>query len=404
MRQRTVRIIAAVIALLLAGIMIFSALVDVLFYTKASAAGKSIGSLKKDLAAIAQEKKEINAEIASLQRQMASASQKKAAIDKQISATEDEIDTTNELISKLSSEIKIKTAELEAAEEKLALQDERFKKRARVMYENGETTYLEVLLNSGNFSQMLSRMEIVTQIMDYDNKLVGEYTAAKESVAQQKASLESDKTDEVTYKGQLQSKKVTLNAQLQESQELYDSLNENTEAKKAEAEKIEKEKDEIAAEIRRIAEEARRAAEAAAAAGKPVKDYSSQTFQFPVPGHTRISSPFGMRRHPVTGQYKLHSGTDFPAPKGTTVLAAKSGTVVKSQMTNAYGNYIIINHGGGMMTAYAHLSQRCVSVGDTVEKGQKIGCVGSTGWSTGPHLHFEVIINGSFVNPMNYFS
>lgn len=402
MRQKTVRIIAAAIALLLAGIMIFSVIADI-FYIKASAKTRSISSLKSALAQIQKEKKAINAEIAELERRMASTSDRKAALDKQITATQDEIDTTNDLIEELTSDIKVKTGELTAAEEKLQTQDELFKKRARVMYENGKTTYLEVLLTSGNFSQMLSRMEIVSQIMDYDSKLVNEYTTAKENVAEQKAALESDKADEVTYKRDLQEKKTVLDQKLQQSKDLINSLNKDAAAKKAEAERIEKEKDDIAAEIKRLAEEARRAAEAAKKAGKPVKDYSSQTFKFPLPGHTSISSPFGMRKHPVTGGYRLHTGTDFPAPKGTTVIAAKSGTVVKSQMTSAYGNYIVINHGGGMMTAYAHLSQRSVSVGDTVEQGQKIGAVGSTGWSTGNHLHFEVIINGDFVNPMNYF-
>ena len=99
----------------------------------------------------------------------------------------------------------------------------------------------------------------------------------------------------------------------------------------------------------------------------------------------------------------MHTGTDISAPNGTRIVAAGGGTVVKSCMTSAYGNYVIVNHGGGVMTAYAHMSRRSVSVGDKVSAGQQLGCVGSTGWSTGNHLHFEVIVNGSFVNPMKYF-
>lgn len=403
MKQSTARKIAAAISILLAALMIFG-LVSNVVYLHAAAAKKSVSSLKKDLASIASEKKEIAAEIDRLNSQISTTIAKKDALDKKINATEKEISITNELIEGLEEDISVKTVELDAAIAKMEKQDDLFKKRARTMYESGETTYLEVLLTAGDFSQMISRMEKIRQIMSYDDKLLNEYTATKAAVAQQKAELESDKADQEKYKTDLVKKKQSLDEQQKESKKLLDSLSADKAKSKSELDALDKEENDIAAEIKRLNDEAKKAAEAAKKAGKPVKDFSSQTFLWPLPGHRTLTSPYGNRKHPITGVYKLHTGQDISAPKGTTIVAAKSGTVVKSTKTNAYGNYVVINHGGGMMTAYAHMSQRLVSAGQEVKQGQTIGKVGSTGYSTGNHLHFEVIINGSFVNPMKYFS
>ena len=183
--------------------------------------------------------------------------------------------------------------------------------------------------------------------------------------------------------------------------------------KKAEAERMLKEQDSINAEIEEIS---RREAEAAKAAREAAKNrgnsssYSgggkaySGSLTWPCPSYSRISSPYGYRTHPISGTRKLHKGLDIAASKGNPVVAAAPGTVVKSYFSSSYGNYVAISHGGGMMTAYAHMTRRMVSAGDTVSAGQQIGTVGSTGNSTGPHLHFEVYVGGSTTNPMNYFS
>lgn len=404
MKRKTVKIIACAIA----GVLVICLLLSILssmFYVR-TYAGSKIDTLKGQLSSLESEKKEVKKEIESLNSSISSASDKKAALDKKISVTQHEIDTTQEIIDELSSQIEVKGNELVAAEKQLDEQTKLFEKRIRVMYENGEVTYLDTLLSSHDFSEMLSRVEIVGQIMDYDNNLVNEYTVLKDDVAEKKANLESDKVDQEEYKDTLKDKKAQIAVELAESKKIIESLNDDLDAKKAEAQKMEDEKDSIAAEIKRLAEEQRRLEEAARKKGNDTSrgGYTSRTFTWPIPGYSRISSPFGMRTHPVTGTYKLHTGTDFPAPSGTRVVSAGDGTVVKSAMTRAYGNYIIVSHGGGVMTAYAHLSKRSVSVGDKVSAGQKIGAVGTTGWSTGNHLHFEVIVNGSFTNPMSYFN
>jgi murein DD-endopeptidase MepM/ murein hydrolase activator NlpD len=294
------------------------------------------------------------------------------------------------------------------------------------MYENGNITYIDILLDAENITDMLSRAEIVNQIMNYDQKVVDEYNAALVAIQEAKAALEADKADQESYKQSLDEKYADLEAEKKEQQAIIDKLESDKELKESEQDKMDKEKDSINSEIERLsriaAEQAAAAAKAKAAAEAAAKNTAksssastsssssssatrySGTFTWPLPGYTTISSGYGYRTDPLGRGNKLHGGTDIPAPKGTTIVAAASGTVVKSALVSSYGNYIVVDHGGGVMTGYAHMSKRVASVGDTVSAGQKIGEVGSTGDSTGNHLHFEVYINGSRVNAMNYFS
>lgn len=418
MRNKTAKIIAGAVALLLAVLMIFSALASGLSY--AGAAG-GISSLKKQLSSIASQKAAVKREIAALGDKIDAASERKAALDKQMELTQDEIDTTKALIRSLKEQIGVKSDELDEAERALDEKTELFETRVRVMYENGDISYLDVLLSSDSFSDMLSNLEIVSQIMDYDKKVVRDYTAAKKDIEVKKASLESDKKDEETYQDSLESKYNALDNQKSEQQKIITELNANMDAKKAQAEKMEAEQESINSEIERLSREAAARAAAEAAARKKQQQQSgsssssgdsgvviptSGTFVWPLPdyGTGRISSPYGYRTHPITGKRKLHAGIDVGVPSGSTIVAAASGTVVRSYMSSSYGNYTVIDHGGGVMTAYAHQSKRLVSAGEHVSAGQKIGLVGSTGNSTGNHLHFEVYVNGSTVDPMRYFN
>lgn len=417
MRNKTAKIIAGAVALLLAVLMIFSALASGLSY--AGAAG-GISSLKQQLSSIESQKAAVKREIAALGDKIDAASERKAALDKQMELTQDEIDTTKALIRSLKEQIGIKSDELDEAERALDEKTELFETRVRVMYENGDISYLDVLLSSDSFSDMLSNLEIVSQIMDYDQKVVRDYTAAKKEIEVKKASLESDKKDEETYQDSLESKYSALDEQKSEQQAIIAELNANMDAKKAQAEKMEAEQESINSEIERLSREAAERAAAEAAARKQQQQQSgssssqdsgvviptSGTFVWPLPdyGTGRISSPYGYRTHPITGKRTLHAGIDVGVPCGATIVAAASGTVVRSYMSSSYGNYTVIDHGGGVMTAYAHQSKRLVSAGEHVSAGQKIGLVGSTGNSTGNHLHFEVYVNGSTVDPMRYFN
>ena len=406
------RIIAAIIAGLLAVLMLGSTIFGAI--GMASAASKS--ELKSRLAQIKEQKAEIERNLESYKADQAEYAGQIGTLNNKIALTEEEIDATQDILDELDANIAQTEQELEETTQELENKKELFATRIRVMYENGDTSYMDVLLNSENFSDMLSNMEIVSQIMDYDKGVVAEYTALKESIEQMKAALESDRADKQDYMDSLEDRKEELESDRTDLKKLLAKLENDIEYAEKTARQMQADEDKVNAEIeelsRQEAEAARKAAEAAKKAAQS-KSASSSTststvrasgsMAWPCPSYNYISSNYGYRTHPITGKVSsFHKGIDIAASSGNPVLAAASGTVVKSYMSSSYGNYIVISHGGGLMTAYAHLSRRLVSVGDTVSAGQQIGKVGSTGNSTGPHLHFEVYVNGSTVNPMNY--
>ena len=390
---------------------------------EAQAASKS--QLKSRLSELKAARAEADAAVKALQGKSAQYSEKIAALDYQVQTTQDEISATEDMIETLDGDIEEKTVELDKTTRTLEDKKDLFSTRIRVMYENGDTSYMEVLLNSENFSDMLSNMEIVSQIMDYDKRVVQEYTDLKASIEVQKAELEGARAEKQDYADDLKASKRKLEDQKSEYKKLKAKVDGDIKLQKAEAERMLAEQESINAEIERIsreeAEAARKAAAAAAAAAKKKNQQSSTSsgssssyastgkvytgdLTWPCPQYKRVSDSYGWRIHPISGTRKFHKGTDISASKGAPVLAAKGGTVVKSYFSSSYGNYIVVSHGGGLMTAYAHMTRRMVSVGDSVSAGQQIGTVGSTGNSTGPHLHFEVYVNGSAVNPLNYFN
>ena len=406
------RIIAAIIAGLLAVLMLGSTIFGAI--GMASAASKS--ELKSRLAQIKEQKAEIERNLESYKADQAEYAGQIGTLNNKIALTEEEIDATQDILDELDANIAQTEQELEETTQELENKKELFATRIRVMYENGDTSYMDVLLNSENFSDMLSNMEIVSQIMDYDKGVVAEYTALKESIEQMKAELESDRADKQDYMDSLEDRKEELESDRTDLKKLLAKLENDIEYAEKTARQMQADEDKVNAEIeelsRQEAEAARKAAEAAKKAAQS-KSASSSTststvrasgsMVWPCPSYNYISSNYGYRTHPITGKVSsFHKGIDIAASSGNPVLTAASGTVVKSYMSSSYGNYIVISHGGGLMTAYAHLSRRLVSVGDTVSAGQQIGKVGSTGNSTGPHLHFEVYVNGSTVNPMNY--
>ena len=245
-------------------------------------------------------------------------------------------------------------------------------------------------------------MEIVSQIMDYDKQIVQEYKDLKASIELQKAELESNRQEKQDYADSLEQTYEDIEAQKKEYKTLKAKVDGDIALKKAEAERMLKEQEQINNEIEELSRQ-EAASSASSGGGGGGKVYSG-SLTWPCPSYSRISSPYGYRTHPISGTRKFHKGVDIAASSGNTVLAAASGTVVKSYFSSSYGNYIVVSHGGGMMTGYAHLNRRMVSAGQSVAAGQQIGTVGSTGNSTGPHLHFEVYVNGSTTNPMNYFS
>ena len=401
--------LASIIAVLLALSLVFSLLTGVL---SAYASDKSkLESLKAQLATVSGERQEIASQLDELNAKMDSLLAQKAALEQEINLTYEQIELTEEIIASLDASIEKTTAELEAAEEEEAKQYEVFKTRLRAMYENDTLTTLDLILSASSLTEYFSRMEAASSIASYDKELMQKLADTRAYIEELKASLEQDRAENEQQKEDLIDYKRDLVNQNVELDFLIEDLKEQTDFKQAELDEVEAQEAAFDKEIAELAEKIRKEEAAAAAAAAAANSSSSSssaskytggTMTWPLPGYYTISSDFVMRDHPITGKYSQHTGIDLPAPKNTKIVAAASGTVVTVGYNTAYGNRVIINHGGGVQTLYAHMTSFAVSEGDTVSAGDVIGYVGSTGYSTGNHLHFSVLVNGSYVDPKPY--
>ena len=394
MKKKTVRLISCVIAGVLVLAMLVSMLASGIMYAAAADEGEDADSLQSKLDSLEEEKSAVQERIAELTAQANDVQATRDALQQEIDLTKEEIATVEAYIERLQEQIDVKTTELEAAEVALEEKEEQFAQTVRTTYEQGEISYLEVLLNSSSFSDLLTRLEIVSAIMEDNQKTVDEYTAAKEDIEQKRDDLQDTQDEQKNYQESLNYKVDDLAASEAEQAALQESL----EAYKAESEA---EYDRISSEMQDVSNQIAELSRQAAANGSvPMGD---GTLIWPTPSCTTTNSAYGYRVHPIYGTVKFHAGEDIPAGYGAEILAAASGTVVTAGWVSGYGNYTVIDHGGGLMTAYGHQSSFAVSVGDVVTQGQVIGYVGSTGNSTGPHLHFEVRVNGATVGPESYF-
>ena len=391
MKKSTTRLISCVIAAILVIALLASMLVSSLTF---AGAAEDADELQDKLSSLEDEKAAVKEKIAELTKQASDVEATRAALQSEIDLTKEEISTVEAYIERLQDQIDVKTTELAAAEEALEQKEEEFALTVRTTYEQGDASYLEVLLNSTSFSDLLSRMEIITAIMDDNKKIVAEYTAAKEDIEQKKQELEDTQASQKEYQENLSYKVDELAASEAEQAALAESIQAYKAESEAEYDRISNEMQDVSNQIAALS------AQSAASGGVPY----SGTFVWPTPSCTTTSSVYGYRVHPIYGTVKFHAGEDVPASYGAEILAAASGTVTTAGWVSGYGNYTVIDHGGGTMTAYGHQSSILVSVGQHVEQGQLIGYVGSTGNSTGPHLHFEVYQNGSTVDPKSFFS
>ena len=313
----------------------------------------------------------------------------KNAIDKEVSEIQAEIDKLDAQIEEINNRIETKEQELAKAHEKSSIQYESYKNRVKLIVEKGPITYLEVILNANSLEDFFVRMDVVEQIAAYDKTLLDELKQVEEQIELLIKEIEEERAGVQAIMEQSLAKKRQLAEKQAASQKILDQLS-----------AVDKE----------ITQEMRKAREAENAARNEIarlvsgdgSRYVGGKFLWPSTNSYRITSPFSMRVHPTLGVYKQHTGIDIGASYGTSVLAAASGTVIISGWNNAWGNYVVINHGGGVTTLYAHNSSLLVSKGQYVTQGQVIAKVGSTGYSTGPHIHFEVQVNGNPLNPMSY--
>ena len=359
-----------------------------------------IDELQDEYDALEQQQQEIEDNLQKAQDEKERQLEIKQQLDSQITLTKEQIENLNSRLDALESAIAEKETEIAEKEEEIDENVELFEERLRSMQVNNTTTTLGVLFGSDSFSDFLSRAESIKRITDHDKELVDKLVQDQKDIISAKEQIEADKSEVDSVKVQMVEKESQLTSQLEEAQQQIQDLTQLEEDYYANQEEVKAQQDEVQAEIDRIYAE-----NANSSSGSSTGDYSEGEFTWPVPGYHNITSYYGWRFNNTD----FHTGIDISgwSVYGKNIVAAKSGTVIYAKDTYTpgvgYGRYLIIDHGGGVSTLYGHTSELYVSVGDYVTAGQPIAAVGSTGWSTGPHLHFEIRINGQTQNPLNYF-
>ncbi len=364
-----------------------------------------------------QEKEKVEQTIRDLQGLKSDTTAYIEQLDAALASITEELEMRTQQIADLEDEIDETVRVLEEAKETESRQYESLKLRIQYMYESGNSSLIDLLFNAEDLSQLLNRTEYIQQISEYDKRKMDEYIETKDKIAEYEEALNLYHDELLEARASAEAEQESVETLLAEKNselrnvegQIGSAQGQLTEYDAAIAE-ADNEIKRIEAEIkRREEEEARRAAEAAAASGSassqgPVKSLGNISFIWPCPSSSTISSTFGSREAPLEGASSNHQGIDISASTGSSIIAAAAGEVVISTYSSSAGNYVMINHGGGVYTVYMHCSSLSVSEGDNVSQGQKIATVGSTGYSTGPHLHFGIRSDGEYVNPLNYVS
>ena len=402
MKNKTIR---GVFASLLSLIMVFSILTP-----QALAVSQAeVDAMKKLRDELRAKRDAQQAVIDELEAQQANIMEMKYAMDERNQYALEQIELNNQEIELYNDMIAEKAEELEEALRLEEEQLERYRVRVRAMEENGNLNVLSMILNTNNLGELLTAMDDVGEIMESDRRLEDQYIAARENTESVKAEYEATKTELEAKQAELKAEQMELERQIQEAYmmlaEVEADIANNLEA----YEQMEAAEREAAAAFDALAAELEAQRQAAlqqqqqAGGGGGSTIVGTGQFAWPTPSSSIITSYYGGRMHPVYGYERFHTGVDIGAPDGAEIIAADGGTVVTAGWSGGYGNCIMIDHGNGYTTLYAHLSGYAVSSGQTVSRGDVIGYVGSTGVSTGPHLHYEVREGGSTVDPMGFY-
>lgn len=364
-----------------------------LVQTASAVTQAEIDKLKKDAKDLSKKRQDIKAQLASLKNDKLNAIHRRELLDKDIAYTVEEISNKEAQIAGYDALLAQTELELEANKAEEAEKYELFCRRTRSMEENGAPSYWSALLGASSFKDLLSRLTDAQEIMEYDEQILEDLRTIRKEIEARKAEQEAIRQEAQEAKDALVAKKKELETKREEANQLVREMEEDVEANAAQLKELEAEENQIQRDIQKKSDELAEQMGWNATVGGYI---------WPVKSH-RITSPYGQRNTGIHGASKNHKGVDIGGVGyDTNVVATKAGIVVTSKYSKSYGNYVVISHGKGNTTLYAHMSSRSVNEGDKVSQGQIVGVTGSTGISSGPHLHYEITENGSRVNPLNY--
>ena len=393
MKKRYFRAGRMLVMLVMAACLLFTDLTPVLAVTQAD-----IDALKEDAADLNAKKKELEQQLDALADDKAEVLERRKLLDQQIANTSAQVQNVEAQIAEYSALITQTEAELAEAERQEAEQYELFCRRVRAMEEQGTVDYWSVLFRANSFTDLLSRLDAINEIMEYDQRIMDDLKALQAEITEKKLSLEESKAQSEAAKAELVARKKELDAQRQKAVALIQEIQSNEAKYQSTLDALDAEEERIQADIVRKSKEL---AAQQAAQGKPSKS-NPGGYIWPVDSRY-VTSTVGGRASPGGVGSTNHKGTDIGRVGYTSsIYASKAGTVIVSQYSSSYGNYVVISHGSGNTTLYGHMSSRKVEVGQYVNQGDVIGITGSTGNSTGPHLHFEITENGVRINPLSH--
>ena len=410
-KTHCLRILCALLALLT----VFGMTSGLLAPVRAAQSQKILTELQKlreEQSGIQKKRTALSAEIAENKKQTQSVVEQKSDIDRQIELSNETIDNYNAQIQQYSLLIAEKQKELDEAELHETQLQEQYKARLRSMEETGTVSYWSILFKASSFSDLLDKVNMINEIAKSDQLMMKKLSEATEAVQQSREELEQEQQQMQTARDELAAQEAQLEMQRAEADALLLQIAEECEKMTAEYQGYLAQEDALSKQVAKAEkdyyqalakEEAARLAELNKQNNYVPANKDSSGFLYPLPYRVAITDSYGYRTHPVTGKKTTwHNGVDLAAGAGTAIYATKSGTVTTALRSDIWGNYVVINHGDGFSSLYAHMQGLIVKAGDYVKQGQTIGYVGSTGLSTGPHLHFTIYYNGADVNPMSY--
>ena len=374
-----------------------------------SITSESIREKEGQISNAQEEKKQIESALTDIKELKAQLEGEKISLENYVVALDNDLAGIQQKISELNGKIVAKEEEiretekeLDAAIEKQDEQSAAMKMRIQMMYEQNDNYYVEMILSAESFGDLLNRLDYIKEVSAYDERKLQEYMLIREYVEMCREQLDAEKEVLDAAKVSVQQEEASLEELISDKEAEIVAKQSDIGSKAAAIEEYEADiraQNELIASLEAaVAAERKRLAEENAAR----LTYDGGVFCFPAPSYTRISEEYGERIHPILGVPQFHNGIDIAAPNGSPILAAYDGEVVAAAYSGSMGNYVMVDHGDSLYTIYMHASALYVSKGELVTKGQQIAAVGSTGRSTGPHLHFGVRKNGGYVSPWGY--